>query len=100
MYEDIADLRYELVELWIGKRDDSLRLRFEVAWPYYDDVSRSRMEQTKANFIKIQQHPRLAATPEMTSTFCMSFNSRALFFQGFMSGKWIAHIFTSDPFHG
>ena len=72
----VADFECDVVVLWIGVLGDSLR--FEIAWPHYDDASRSRIDKAKANFLNKTPRLRLAATPEITTTFCMSSNKQAL----------------------
>ena len=71
-----ADFGCNLVVLWMGEIEDPLQ--FEVVWPHYDDSSRSQIDQAKAKFLEYENHPRQAATPEMTLSFCMSSIERAL----------------------
>ena len=74
-----ADVGCNVVILSMGRTENALH--FEVVWPHYDDNSRSRIDKAKSEFLKKEKrkNPEIATTPELSSSFCMLIDTRALF---------------------
>ena len=76
----VADFGSHVVQLWIGGDSGILDepLKFEVAWPHYDDNSRIDLDKAEAAFLNLEHYPRTAVTPERSSSPSKSSNARTL----------------------